>query len=85
MGTADIDTGSLRGVLHFYDVDLDTLRGFEDFALHLLILGQHGICLTQVDADIFADIALHYTGYYILFLLIILIVDHASLFFTDLL
>ena len=85
MGTADIDTRSLRGVLHFYDVDLDTLSGFEDFALHLLILGQHGICLTQVDADIFADIALYHAGDNILFLLIILIVDHASLFFTDLL
>jgi len=33
MGTADIDAGSLRGVLYFHNVNLDTLGGLEYFAL----------------------------------------------------
>ena len=85
MGTADIDTGSLRGVLYFHNVNLDTLGGLEYFALYLLVLGQHGICLTQIDADVLAYITLYYAGHNILFLLVVLVVDHASLFLTDLL
>ena len=47
--------------------------------------GQHGICLTQIDADVLAYITLYYAGHNILFLLVVLVVDHASLFLTDLL
>ena len=37
----------------------------------------------EVDADIAPDIALHHAGHHILFLLIVLVVDNASLLLAD--
>ena len=85
MGAGHKDLRSLRRILHFHHVQLNTLRGLEYFALHLLILGQHCVSPAQIDADILANIALYDTCHNILFLLKILVKHNLALFLSDLL
>ena len=54
-------------------------------AKNLLILGKHSICLSKVDAYIFAHITLYDTCNDIFFFFKILIIDYFTLFFADLL
>ena len=85
MGAAHIDAGALGRVLHLQHIHLDTLRRHEHLPAHLFVLGEHGIRLTQINADVPADITLYHAGHHILLLLEILVVNHAALFFPDLL
>ena len=83
MRTGYGNTRSLRGVLNFQNVNLDTLGRLEDLALYLLCLVQDGVHLAQVDADVLAQVTLYDTGYHILLLLVPLVKLHAALFLTD--
>ena len=79
------DLGTLGGILDFYHIQLDPLGGLEHLAFHLLVLGQHGVRLAQVDTDISSHIPLYDTGDNVFFFLKILIVDHFALFLANLL
>ena len=57
----------------------------EHLTLYLLIFCQHSIHLTKVYADITSNITLYDTSYDIFFFFKILIVNHFTLFFTNLL
>ena len=56
MCTGNQDLWSLRSVLHFYNVQFNAICRFKHFSFDLLIFCEHGICFTQIDTDIFANI-----------------------------
>ncbi len=52
-------------------------------ALYHLALGEYGIGLAQVYADVFANVALHHAGHHVPGLAVILLADHAALLLAD--
>ena len=85
MCTGNQDLWSLRSVLHFYNVQFNAVCRFKHFSFDLLIFCEHGICFTQIDTDIFANITLHNTCYNVFLFFKILIVYYFSFFLADLL
>ena len=55
------DSRSLRAVLNFQDINLDALSSLEYFALYLLSFRKDRIDLSEIYADIAADITLDNT------------------------
>ena len=85
MCSGNKDTWSLRCILYLEDVNLYSLSWLECLAFYLLVLCKDCVCLTEVDADIFAHYSLNNTGYYFFFDSVVLIVENFTLFLTDLL
>ena len=62
MGSGYGDSRSFRAVLDFQDINLDTLGSLEGLAFDLLSLREDRIDLSEIYADIAADVTLNDTG-----------------------
>ena len=83
MCSGNQDTRSLRCILNFKNVNFYSLSWLEGLTLYLFVLCKYCVCLTKVDADIFAHYSLNNTGYHFFFDSIVLIVKNFTLFLTD--
>ena len=85
MGSGNGDSRTAVGVLNLQHIQTDALGRAELLGLDLLVLGEHGVNLAQVDIVIMVDIALYHTGNDILLLAVPVLEQGLSLLLADLL
>ena len=85
MCAAHQNPGAAVGGADFEDKDLDAVQGHELLTGNLLFFIEHAVGLAQVHTHVLADVALYNAGDDITLFLYIIIVNYASLFFSDLL